>query len=1146
MMIKHIRKNEKVLVTFICLVLLLSFVPRAGTEPTSSVLPVQAQTGTWTTYANGDDVQALAVDGDYLWAGTRGGGIVRWNMTDGSYVQYLYPQSGISSNNVKAIAIDGEGKVWIGTQMHWTEYDIASPWGGVSVFDGTTWTSYNKDNSGLASNNVEAIAIDGEGKLWFGTYGGGISVFDGNTWTTYTTDNSGLASNYVRAIAIDREGQVWFGTANGLSVFDGSTWTTYTRDNSGLPCDDLVAIATDRSGNVWVRTMGQEACWPYDVVGVFDGVTWTTYPTIKEAVEARYSDILTTIGKTEMWTIQPPDKVWTADLGRSPWGVYGVSVFDGSTWTTYNVSNSELLSNDVQAIAIDGEGKIWFGTTRYWTGSGYASGGISVFDGNIWTTYTTAESGLVSNEVYSIAVDGTGRVWFGTARHWTGSGYANGEVSAFDGVDWATYPTIRAAIEANYSDILTSMNKNSMWTVQPPDKVWTTEEKGVSVFDGTSWTTYTLEDTRYRGNPVTTVAKDTPAGSYYVPVEFGSGEEADAALSSGYVMFGTDSTVYRYEWYLPGNHSIIISPPLQQDLSAGVLVYAVEVGLAGNSVTAIAADGDGRMWFGAGAWAPFPNGISVFDGSTWIHYNSKNSGLASDHVNAIAIGKDGKAWIGTGDKYVGCCTLPPPGVSVFDGTTWTNYSQKDGLSSDYVITIVVDEIGRVWCGTGEWEWTAPCNGVSVFDGTKWTTYKEDDGLAPGQVNTIAFDEKGNAWAGTEGGLSVFEGSNWTSYTTNNSGLVSSKVNAIAVDGAGNVWIGTSCGVSKYTPPAALPPPCINSTIIKVAERTMQMELPGFEWGEGLATYGLLATWQVTGDDRYFDFVKDWLDEVLDVVPEDSYVDLTSGPSLLIVYEKTGEQKYLEKAIKLAERLINEQPRWSEGHFIGEGEHSIIVNGLLAVCPFLARLGHITSNSTYLDEAARQVALYAKDLQDESGLFYHGADLITGGHLDNAFWERGNGWAALCIVEVLSFLPPDHPQQGKLIEILEKQVQALAPLQDESGLWHTVVDRLDFYLETSGALAIGYGIRKAIQDGHLGHEYWNIAERIARGARAKVAPDGTVLDVSGGTGIGPDVGYYNLIPHDQIQLWGQGLYLLFACQVPCHSIYLPNVQKNYSR
>ena len=55
------------------------------------------------------------------------------------------------------------------------------------------------------------------------------------------------------------------------------------------------------------------------------------------------------------------------------------------TWTTYNTSNSELVSDHINAIAVDEEGNKWFGTNK----------GVSKFDGTTsWETYDTSD-GLV-------------------------------------------------------------------------------------------------------------------------------------------------------------------------------------------------------------------------------------------------------------------------------------------------------------------------------------------------------------------------------------------------------------------------------------------------------------------------------------------------------------------------------------------------------------------------------------------------------------------------------------------------------------------------------------------------------------------------------------------------------------------------------
>ncbi len=134
--------------------------------------------------------------------------------------------------------------------------------GVVNIFDlalvglhygrANVWTTYSN------FKNVISIAIDGQGLAWFST-SGGVSVFDGSTWVTYNTKNSGLASDYVRAIVIDGEGQAWFGTGGGVSVFDGSTWTTYTTQNT-VGSNNVVAIAIDSQDRLWFGTWSGGNC----------------------------------------------------------------------------------------------------------------------------------------------------------------------------------------------------------------------------------------------------------------------------------------------------------------------------------------------------------------------------------------------------------------------------------------------------------------------------------------------------------------------------------------------------------------------------------------------------------------------------------------------------------------------------------------------------------------------------------------------------------------------------------------------------------------------------------------------------------------------------------------------------------------------
>jgi streptogramin lyase len=97
----------------------------------------------------------------------------------------------------------------------------------------------------------------------------------------------------------------------------------------------------------------------------------------------------------------------------------------------YNKANSSLPDNDVYSIAIDGSGNKWIGT---W-------GGLAKFDGTNWTVYNTSNSGLPDNHVLSIAIDESGNKWIGTR---------GGGLAKFNGTNWTVYNASNSNLPDNW------------------------------------------------------------------------------------------------------------------------------------------------------------------------------------------------------------------------------------------------------------------------------------------------------------------------------------------------------------------------------------------------------------------------------------------------------------------------------------------------------------------------------------------------------------------------------------------------------------------------------------------------------------------------------------------------------------------------
>ena len=110
-------------------------------------------------------------------------------------------------------------------------------------------------------------------------------------------------------------------------------------------------------------------------------------------------------------------------------------------------------------------------------------------------------------------------------------------------------------------------------------------------------------------------------------------------------------------------------------------------------------------------------------------------------------------------------------------------------------------------------------------------------------------------------------------------------------------------------------------------------------------------------------------------------------------------------------------------------------------------------------------------------------------------------------------------------VMQQQANGLKSLQDSSGLWHTVVNRSDFYLETSATALIAYAFKEGVKHGWLDElTYTPIANAAMVAVWSQVALDGTVNNVSTSTWPMSEDEYNNLTYHE-LQLYGQGVGLL---------------------
>lgn len=271
----------------------------------------------------------------------------------------------------------------------------------------------------------------------------------------------------------------------------------------------------------------------------------------------------------------------------------------------------------------------------------------------------------------------------------------------------------------------------------------------------------------------------------------------------------------------------------------------------------------------------------------------------------------------------------------------------------------------------------------------------------------------------------------------------------------------------------------------------------WDYCNGLELQSIYMVWKRTADPKYFNYVKSYADTIINsdgritgYKAEDYSLDkLNSGKILFDLYAKSKEEK-LKKAIDLLRNQINNQPRTSDGGFWHKKiyPNQMWLDGIYMASPFLAEYGYQFGEKGLFDEVAHQIVTMAKHTYDpKTGLYYHGWDESREQKWSNPetgtspnFWSRSMGWYMMAIVDVLDYLPKDHPQRPEIIKILTGLSLSLEKFRDsKTGMWYQVTDKSGEkgnYVESSGSAMFIYTWVKGAQKGYLPKSYLSKGEK----------------------------------------------------------------------
>lgn len=301
--------------------------------------------------------------------------------------------------------------------------------------------------------------------------------------------------------------------------------------------------------------------------------------------------------------------------------------------------------------------------------------------------------------------------------------------------------------------------------------------------------------------------------------------------------------------------------------------------------------------------------------------------------------------------------------------------------------------------------------------------------------------------------------------------------------------------------------------------------PRWSYDQGVVLDGIEGLWRRTGDENYFLFIQKSMDKFISADGEIATYqqdhfnidNVKNGRSLLTLYKKTGQQKYLTAATLLWKQL-HIQPRTKSGGFWHKKiyPNQMWLDGLYMGQPFYAEYAAMVKDTAAFNDIANQFVLMEnRSRNSKTGLMYHGwdesksqkwADSVTG--LSPHVWARAMGWYGMALVEVLDNFPTDHPKRKELLAILNRFAKAVKKVQDKkSGVWYDILDRPNDkgnYFESSASSMFVYAFAKGARQGYLPATYLKAANKGYKGiqkefieqrAAGKVNLKGTV-SVSG--------------------------------------------------
>lgn len=505
----------------------------------------------------------------YLWMGTRGGGITRY---DGfKFVSYTKKDL-LSSNYIYVIKESKDGKLLIGTNN------------GFSTYNGLKFESYGVRTGDTSQFSVLDIAVGTNNDIWLATNQGVYKFADKKL--TNISNSIGENPIMVNTILIDKKGRIMYGTVNGLNIleYNGKTYKVQRLyKQAHFRTGSINTLKSDKNGNIWIGTYK-------------NGL----YQLGKDSAVQIRQNVLSTQSIFDIY-FDDEDNVWLATLNN------GVCIYNLVSKSVKWISEIEGLSNNhVRSICRDRNGNYWFGTS---------GGGICNYFGNQFTTYDKS-SGLPGNFIYSLFKDSRNRLFIGNSD----KGFTildSGKFIIFNSKNRFGDYKIKAICEDDFGRIFLGTEANGAFIFSQDTfiSILGLEKKYIKSI------VKDIEGNMVIGTSGTGIFIFTKESQYQNFVQL---QMSDGLMGNRISCLHVDKT--GKIWYGTENNGISwISHKMPSKVG-----FTISDGLPSNSIRCLTEDNKGNLWIGSAGSGI--SKMSIYKGQTNIINYDYKDGLSSSNI----------------------------------------------------------------------------------------------------------------------------------------------------------------------------------------------------------------------------------------------------------------------------------------------------------------------------------------------------------------------------------------------------------------------------------------------------------------------------------------------------------------------------------